>query len=94
MPGLPEAVLADEQKTPGQREQTARREQDEALGKPSGDHEATHDQRTASRRVEAAEVLAELPRATLVEIEVAGHNVHLECPHEVVGAILDFLSAD
>ena len=42
----------------------------------------------------AAEVLAELPRATLVEIEVAGHNVHLECPHEVVGAILDFLSAD
>ena len=39
----------------------------------------------------AEEVFSELPDARLVEIEGAGHNVHLERPDEVVSAMLDFL---
>lgn len=39
----------------------------------------------------AKDVVSELPMATFVEIKTAGHNVHLECPDEVVDAILDFL---
>jgi len=39
----------------------------------------------------AKAVVSELPVATLVEIKTAGHNVHLECPNEVVNAILAFL---
>ena len=37
------------------------------------------------------QVQGELPVAKLIEIKTAGHNVHLECPDEVVSAMLDFL---
>jgi pimeloyl-ACP methyl ester carboxylesterase len=39
----------------------------------------------------AEAVSSELPAAQLIEIAGAGHNVHLECPDEVLEAILDFL---
>ncbi len=39
----------------------------------------------------AKDVASELPVAKLIEIETAGHNVHLECPDEVVSALRDFL---
>jgi len=39
----------------------------------------------------AAELVARIPDATLVEIAGGGHNVHLECPDEVLAAAVTFL---
>jgi len=40
----------------------------------------------------AEALVAELPGARLVEIEGAGHNVHLERPTEVLSAVERFLA--
>jgi pimeloyl-ACP methyl ester carboxylesterase len=42
----------------------------------------------------AAELCAELPLAELVEIEAAGHHVHIEQPHAVLAALMKHLQQD
>ena len=42
----------------------------------------------------AAALCAELPRAKLVEIAAAGHNVHIEQPEAVLAALLQHLRGD